>query len=131
MDSDEERFKFLDRAHELGERFWDTSDFYGDNEDLIGKWFKKTGKRKDIFLATKFGGTVYQFLLLCFCAKGFADAGGGVKLNTGGGSEGARYGVRGDKEYVHEAYQKSSTRLGVDYIDLYYIHRYGSLTMLA
>lgn len=56
---------------------------------------------------------------------------GGVKTDTRGESEGARYGVRGDKEYVHEAYQNSSAKLGVDYIDLYYIHRYGSLTMLA
>lgn len=28
---------------------------YGDSEELIGKWFKRTGKRDDIFLATKFG----------------------------------------------------------------------------
>lgn len=28
---------------------------YGDGEELIGKWFKRTGKRHEIFLATKFG----------------------------------------------------------------------------
>lgn len=28
---------------------------YGDNEELLGKWFKRTGKRDQIFLATKFG----------------------------------------------------------------------------
>mgnify|MGYP003629434996 CR=1 FL=1 len=28
---------------------------YGDGEELIGKWFKRTGKRNEIFLATKFG----------------------------------------------------------------------------
>lgn len=28
---------------------------YGDSEKLIGKWFKKTGKRSKIFLSTKFG----------------------------------------------------------------------------
>ena len=28
---------------------------YGDGEELIGKWFKRTGKRNDIFLASKFG----------------------------------------------------------------------------
>lgn len=28
---------------------------YGDGEELLGKWFKRTGKRNDIFLATKFG----------------------------------------------------------------------------
>lgn len=39
--SDEERFKVLDRVIELGCTFIDTSDVYGDNEDLIGKYFKK------------------------------------------------------------------------------------------
>lgn len=28
---------------------------YGDNEELLAKWFKRTGKRDQIFLATKFG----------------------------------------------------------------------------
>jgi diketogulonate reductase-like aldo/keto reductase len=28
---------------------------YGDSEELVGKWFKRTGKRDQIFLATKFG----------------------------------------------------------------------------
>ncbi|KAL9120984.1 MAG: hypothetical protein Q9187_002459 [Circinaria calcarea] len=55
-ESDEERFKVLDRAYELGERFWDTSDVYLDNEDLIGKWFKRNGNRNGVFLATKFAG---------------------------------------------------------------------------
>ncbi|KAJ7691660.1 NADP-dependent oxidoreductase domain-containing protein [Mycena metata] len=55
VDSDEERFKVLDAAHAAGCTFWDTADMYGDSEDLIGKWFKRTGKRGEIFLATKFG----------------------------------------------------------------------------
>ncbi len=38
---DEERFKVLDRAIELGCTFFDTADIYGDNEDLLGKYFKK------------------------------------------------------------------------------------------
>lgn len=29
-------------------------DGYLNNEDTIGKWFKQTGKRNDIFLATRF-----------------------------------------------------------------------------
>jgi aryl-alcohol dehydrogenase-like predicted oxidoreductase len=28
---------------------------YGDSEELLGKWFQRTGKRNDIFLASKFG----------------------------------------------------------------------------
>jgi aryl-alcohol dehydrogenase-like predicted oxidoreductase len=57
FDSDEERFKILDAAVELGCTNWDTADIYGDNEDLIGKWFKYSGKRDKIFLATKFAVT--------------------------------------------------------------------------
>ncbi|KAL7628598.1 hypothetical protein AAE478_000113 [Parahypoxylon ruwenzoriense] len=93
---DEERLNVLDRAHEIGETFWDTSDFYGDAEDLIGKWFAKTGKRSDIFLATKFGA---------------------LQLEDG------NFGFRGDAGYVREACEKSLKRLGVDYIDLLYPHR--------
>ncbi|KAJ7074663.1 NADP-dependent oxidoreductase domain-containing protein [Mycena amicta] len=54
-ETDEERFKVLDAAFESGCRFWDTAHIYNDSEELIGKWFKRTGKRSDIFLATKFG----------------------------------------------------------------------------
>ncbi|KAE8446368.1 hypothetical protein EG329_012117 [Mollisiaceae sp. DMI_Dod_QoI] len=53
--SDEEKFVILDRAYELGARFWDSADLYGDNEELVGKWFKRTGKRDEIFFASKFG----------------------------------------------------------------------------
>lgn len=31
--------------------------------------------------------------------------------------------IRGDPEYVHEAINRSLSRLGVDYVDLYYLHR--------
>jgi aryl-alcohol dehydrogenase-like predicted oxidoreductase len=55
---DEERLALLDHAYAAGETFWDTADMYGDSEDLVGKWFAKNPeKRKDIFLATKFGNT--------------------------------------------------------------------------
>ncbi|CAF1266036.1 unnamed protein product [Didymodactylos carnosus] len=39
--SDEERFKVIDRAIELGSTYIDSADIYGDNEDLLGKYFKK------------------------------------------------------------------------------------------
>ena len=53
-ESDETRFKVLDRAYELGETFWDSADIYMDNEDLIGKWFKRTGKRDEVRLSLSF-----------------------------------------------------------------------------
>ncbi|PPQ82541.1 hypothetical protein CVT25_007150 [Psilocybe cyanescens] len=54
-ESDEERFKLLDAALHEGSTFWDTAAYYGDNEELIGRWFKHTGKRDNIFIATKIG----------------------------------------------------------------------------
>ncbi|KAL7934353.1 Aldo/keto reductase [Trichoderma chlorosporum] len=94
--SDEDRFKVLDRAHELGNTFWDTADVYGDNEELLGKWFKYSGKRDDIFLATKCGA-VYD-------------------------ASGNSY-IRSDPEYVRQACEKSLQLLGVSHIDLFYLHR--------
>ncbi|KAJ7123426.1 NADP-dependent oxidoreductase domain-containing protein [Mycena epipterygia] len=54
IESDEERFKVLDAAYAGGCTHWDTAAIYEDSEVLLGKWFKRTGKRSDIFLATKF-----------------------------------------------------------------------------
>ena len=45
--SDEERFKVLDRVIELGCTFIDTSDVYGDNEDLLGKYFQKYPQQRE------------------------------------------------------------------------------------
>ncbi|KAL8849951.1 MAG: hypothetical protein Q9221_005057 [Calogaya cf. arnoldii] len=95
-ESDEERFKVLDRAYELGETNWDSADIYMDSEDLIGKWFKRTGKRNDIFIATKFA----------------------YRVKPDGSRE-----LRSDPPYVREACRKSLSRLGIDCIDLYYCHR--------
>lgn len=92
--SDEERLKFLDGVYERGCNFWDTADAYGDSEELIGKWFKRTGKRNEIFLATKFG---------------FSSPSGKF--------------IDGDPDYARAAFEKSIKRLGVDQIDLWYLHR--------
>jgi len=55
--NDEQSLKTLTRAADLGCTFWDTSDVYGPhtNERLLGRWFKETGRRNEIFLCTKFG----------------------------------------------------------------------------
>ncbi|KIP02194.1 hypothetical protein PHLGIDRAFT_112316 [Phlebiopsis gigantea 11061_1 CR5-6] len=86
--------RFLDDLYARGCTFWDSSDIYADSEVLLGKWFKKTGKRSDIFLATKFAIT-----------------------------GNAQRPINGDPEYVKLAAEKSLGRLGVDQIDLYYMHR--------
>ncbi|KIK64241.1 hypothetical protein GYMLUDRAFT_83540 [Collybiopsis luxurians FD-317 M1] len=54
---DEERLKVLDVVYDSGCTHWDSANIYGDSEVLIGKWFKKTGKRDEIFLTSKFGNT--------------------------------------------------------------------------
>ncbi|KAF8997500.1 NADP-dependent oxidoreductase domain-containing protein [Cyathus striatus] len=90
---DEERLKVLDAAFEEGCTFWDTANIYGDSEELIGKWFKKTGNRNEVFLATKFG--------IVRTARA----------------------INGDPEHVKEAAALSLKRLGVEQIDLYYLHR--------
>ncbi|KAF1942334.1 aldo/keto reductase-like protein [Clathrospora elynae] len=91
---DSERLAVLDRAYELGEHFWDSSDMYGDNEDLIGKWFKANPKaRSSIFLATKFAIS------------------GDVHV------------IDSSPAYCKQACAKSLERLGIQTIDLYYCHR--------
>ena len=95
--NDKASLEVLTAAADMGITLWDTSDIYGPytNEKLLGEWFKETGRRKEIFLCTKFGN---------------------IRIN-------GQPAVRGDKEYVHQACRDSLKRLGVEQIDLYYQHR--------
>lgn len=91
---DTERLALLDHAYKLGERFWDSSDFYGDNEVFIGKWFKANpDKRNDIFFATKFAASLKDH-----------------KIDS-------------SPEYCKAACDASLERLNIKQIDLYYCHR--------
>ncbi|KAI4864677.1 Aldo/keto reductase-like protein [Hypoxylon rubiginosum] len=102
---DEERFKVLDRAWELGATFWDTAAGYGDSEVLIGKWFKlHPERRQDIFLATKFG-------------LGWKMADGKVQIY-----------IDSTPENCQAACEQSLRNLGSDYIDLFYVHRFDKVT---
>jgi aryl-alcohol dehydrogenase-like predicted oxidoreductase len=95
--SDEESLKVLARAHELGVTMLDTSNVYGFgiNERLIAKALEG-GNRDNYVIATKFG-----FVL----------------------KEDGTVGVRGDAQHVKEACEQSLKDLGVEQIDLWYIHR--------
>ncbi|KIK56496.1 hypothetical protein GYMLUDRAFT_47031 [Collybiopsis luxurians FD-317 M1] len=93
--SDEERFKVLDAAYEQGCTFWDTADIYNDNEELIGKWLKRTGNRDKIFIATKIGYYHKPEVRI----------------------------VNGDPEYIIEAANRSLKKINVSTIDLLYLHR--------
>lgn len=55
--ADAERLGVLDAVFDMGIRHWDTADCYEDNEALLGRWFRRTGKRDGIFLASKFAVT--------------------------------------------------------------------------
>ncbi|KAL2813934.1 NADP-dependent oxidoreductase domain-containing protein [Aspergillus cavernicola] len=95
--SDEDRLALLDRAHAIGQWFWDTADLYFDSEDIVGTWrAKNPDKAKDIFLATKFALQMH---------------------------EGGRQTVDSSPEYARIALEKSLKRLQAETVDLYYVHR--------
>lgn len=97
----DERVALLEHAHATGLRFWDMADVYADSEDVVGEWIKRSGKRDDIFLATKFA---------------LQRQPNGMHI------------FRSDPEYVKAACEKSLHRLGVDTIDVYYCHRVDGVT---
>ena len=95
----------LDYALDHGVNFIDTAEMYpvpaeatryGNTERIIGSWIKKSGKRKNIVLATKIAGP-----------------GDYTKhIRTTGFSE----------KSINEAVDNSLSRLQTDYIDLYQLH---------
>ena len=106
--NEEQSLRQLDRALDLGLNFIDTADVYsrwapghhgGESETIIGKWFARSGKRKDVILATKVG----------------MDMGDGKKGLTG--------------NYIEQAVEASLRRLQTDYIDLYQAHTDDQVTI--
>jgi aryl-alcohol dehydrogenase-like predicted oxidoreductase len=93
----DESIATIHRAIELGVTLLDTADVYGagHNEVLVGRAIHD--RRDRVQLATKFG----------------IDRSGGDQART----------IRGDAGYVARSCDASLTRLGVDVIDLYYLHR--------
>lgn len=93
----DESVRTIHRALESGVTFLDTANVYGagHNEVLIGRAI--AGRRDEVQLATKMG------------------------MDFTGGSEHRR--LRGTWAYVKQACVDSLLRLGVDHIDLYYLHR--------
>jgi aryl-alcohol dehydrogenase-like predicted oxidoreductase len=95
---DAESIRVIHRAIDLGITFFDTADAYGPhkNEVLLGKALK--GIRDKVILATKFGIV--------------RDANDPSKRR-----------INGKPDYVRSSCDASLQRLGVDVIDLYYLHR--------
>lgn len=96
--NDEQSIHVIRRAYELGIRFFDTADMYGPytNEILVGKAIADF--RKEITLATKFG----------------------IVRDPDNPS---KRGFNGKPDYVRSSCEGSLKRLGVETIDLYYLHR--------
>ncbi|HWT96361.1 MAG TPA: aldo/keto reductase [Terriglobales bacterium] len=92
----------LKKALDLGVTFFDTADTYGigHNEEQVGRFIKEVGRDK-IRLATKFG-IVRQ--------KGNYDRR-----------------IDNSPAYIRSACEASLQRLGIEHIDLYYMHRFDTM----
>jgi len=95
IDSDDAAIGLIRRALDVGVTFLDTADIYGDSELKVGRAIH--GRRDQVVLATKFGFVQTQI--------------------------GEQERIDGRPEYVREACDRSLRRLGVDVIDVYYLHR--------
>ena len=62
--SEEEAFRIMDKALEMGINFFDTANVYGGrgqqgtSEEIIGRWMKQGNRRDQIVLATKVYGNM-------------------------------------------------------------------------
>ena len=105
QNTQDEAFEQMDFALSNGVNFWDTAELYavpprketyGDTEEIIGNWFEKTKKRKEVILATKVAGPARDYLR------------NGENSFTGPNLE--------------SALNNSLKRLKTDYVDLYQLH---------
>ncbi|MEU1117440.1 MULTISPECIES: aldo/keto reductase [unclassified Streptomyces] len=98
---DDESFRTLDLAVDLGVSLLDTADAYGRgaNEELLGRWLReRPGRRDHVSLSTKFG------------LRHNPDTGRVDQVDT-------------SAAYARSACHASLRRLGVDHVDLFSVHR--------
>ena len=93
---------FIKRAIEHGINFFDTADMYsrGVSEEVLGRALKDFARREEIVIATKVFYPVEDH-----------PNGGGLS-----------------RKHIMAAIDASLTRLGMDYVDLYQIHRFDDHT---
>ncbi len=89
---------FFKQAVELGVTFWDTANVYqgGTSEEFVGRAVRTYSRREDVVLATKVHG----------------------KMHDGPGGSGL------SRKAILEQLDGSLRRLGTDYVDVYYVHRF-------
>lgn len=89
---------FFRQAVELGVTFWDTANVYqgGTSEEFVGRAIDRYSRREDIVLASKVHGRMH-------------DGPGGSGLS---------------RKAILEQLDGSLRRLGTDYLDVYYLHRF-------
>ena len=99
---DAQSMRTLERAFELGVTHYDTSNVYGrgHNERLLSGFLK--GRRDAVMLSSKFG-----------------------VVRDPDGPPGSTYdrGIDNSPAYMRQCCEESLARLGVECIDLYYVHR--------
>lgn len=90
------------KAIELGVNFFDTANVYsaGTSEEILGKLLKEYGSRDELVIATKVSGRMHE------------------------GPNGAGL----SRKAILSEIDKSLKRLGTDYIDLYFVHRWDGNT---
>src|SRR5216683_2994836 len=98
VQDEEGSLPFFKAAIEAGINFFDTADVYsqGESERVTGKALKEYAKRHEVVIATKVHGPM------------------GADANNRGLS----------RKHILDAIDRSLTRLGIDYVDLYQIHRF-------
>jgi aryl-alcohol dehydrogenase-like predicted oxidoreductase len=93
---------FFRQAVEVGVTFWDTANVYqaGTSEEFVGRAIRRFSRREEIVLATKVSG----------------------KMHDGPGGSGL------SRKAILEQVDASLRRLGTDYLDVYFIHRFDNET---
>ena len=89
---------FFRQAVELGVTFWDTANVYqqGTSEEYVGRAVRRYARRQDVALATKVFGRMHD-----------GPTGAGLS-----------------RAAIHAQCDASLQRLGTDWIDVYFIHRF-------
>lgn len=104
QNTQEDGFQQMDYAYSQGVNFFDTAEMYsvpgrletlGSTERIIGEWFKKSGKRNEIIIATKVVGPGVKYI---------------------------RNGPNFSRQQINMAIEGSLKNLQTDCIDLYQLH---------